>query len=84
MARSLYNGELEFCNSAFDLINSTGIEESLSINYRDKAKEILAYFMAASIADKNAYIEGDRLRLLRSLVKLILIEDKRIIDKVTD
>ena len=81
MSRKLYIGELEFCDSAFSLVDSIGIEEALKINYRDKAKEILAYFMAANFVDGDADIKGERLRLLRSLTKLILMEDKRITNK---
>lgn len=36
--------------------------------------------MARAITDKAAVIKGDRLRLLRSLTKLILLEDSLILN----
>lgn len=80
MANRLYDGEHEFCDSAFSTLKTIGINKCLSIDYKGHAKEILAYFMARAITDKSAEIKGDRLRLLRSLTKLILLEDSLILN----
>ena len=80
MANRLYDGEQEFCDSAFSTLKARGIDKCLSLDYKENAKEILAYFMARAITDKAAVIKGDRLRLLRSLTKLILLEDSLILN----
>lgn len=80
MANRLYDGEQEFCDSAFSTLKARGIDKCLSLDYKENAKEILAYFMARAITDKAAVIKGDKLRLLRSLTKLILLEDSLILN----
>lgn len=80
MANRLHDGEQEFCDSAFSIVKTMGINKCLNLDYKENAKEILAYFMARAITDKSAVIKGDRLRLLRGLTKLILLEDGLILN----
>ena len=80
MANRLRDGEQEFCDSAFLYAKDIGINECLSLDYKEHAKELLAYFMARAVTDKAATIKGDRLRLLRGLTKLILMEDSLILN----